>query len=603
MTKLLALDIETTGLDTIRGHGAVLGYCLYNDTTSLHHSWTPEAQQYLRHEVESGTVFICHNAEFDIKSLRQFGVRIPSGQYYCTKVLSHGVCPIRHQHSLASWGEELDYPKATQPSSFLTVWDDALAAYCMTDTKLTWYLWEHLSRHLTKDTRLADSYYNLHMPFVEVMMSLHGGLHVELDRLVPTLSELLAGYEHELTEFVYHYPTTPKLKKTPNGLVMTGKNVTPNTSSPLDIISVLLCSGWKPKDYTPAGLPATSKAILNRDLSEAPEGSALQLCLQRLLKVRALYGLQNNLLGLAKARDSHTGYIFGSWNQTGTDTHRLSSSEPNMQNVSARHPVWGPRIRGCFTPPPGYSMLVGDLSQIELSILAYYLELVVHDSSMAEASRNDTDFHDANASNWYNVASGADGFKQARSKAKNGIFASNYGAGAAKLSLTLGISYSEALEILTTVKENLSIGELQQVLYSQLRNERDVTKVQHENRRYNTGFFYDVLNTRHFYPAITATDQAARSSAERRAFNCLMQGGCASIFYKLCTQLEPHVTSVGGWFAGLVHDEAIIYVPTQHASDVLAVANQVFASFSLPTPQGGVKVKAEFSIVPDWSHK
>jgi DNA polymerase-1 len=603
MLKLIALDIETTTLETVRRKGSVLGLCIKNDALEESHPWGPAAIDRLHQLLADDYKFICHNAEFDIKSLRQFGVTIPRGSYYCTKVLSHGVCPIRLKHSLDSWGEELDYPKAKQPPSFLKEWDDDLAAYCMTDTKLTWYLWCHLRMHLDHDPRLADSYYNLHVPFIEVMMSLHGGLHVELERLVPALSELMSGYEDEVTSFTQHYPQVPKLKKTEGGLVMTGKVVTPNTSSPLDVVAVLMSNGWKPKEVTPSGVPATSKAILNRDLSEAPEGSPLQLCLQRLLKVRSLYGLQNNLFGLAKARDAESGLILGSWNQTGTDTHRLSSSAPNMQNVSARHPVWGPRIRACFTPPPGYAMLVGDLSQIELSILAYYLELMVHDSSMAEASRAGTDFHDANASNWYGVESGTTAFKAARSKAKNGIFASNYGAGAAKLSLTLGITYSEALEILTTVKENLSIGELQQMLYNQLRNERDVRKVSHENRKWNVGFFYDVLNTRHFYPEIVSKDQGARSSAERRAFNCLMQGGCASIFFKLCVQLEPYVTEVGGWFAASVHDECILYIPTQHAESVLLKANEVFASFHLPTPQGGVRVSAEFNIVQDWSEK
>lgn len=581
----------------------MLGYCLKNDDIESSHVWDEAGREYLRYLLSTGYKFVCHNAEFDIKSLRQFGVDVPRGSFLCTKVLSHGVNPIRLKHSLESWGEELDYPKAKQPPSFLSHWDDALAEYCMTDTKLTWYLWQHLEQHLKQDTRLADSYYNLHMPFVEVMMSLHGGLHVQLDRLVPVLSELVAGYERGVLAFEAAYPQVVKLKKSDNGLVATDKWVTPNTSSPLDVVSVLLSNGWKPKNFSPSGLPTTSKAVLNRDLLEATPGSPLATCLTSLLSVRALYGLKNNLFGIAKARDAATDMVFCSWNQTGTDTHRLSSSSTNVQNISARHPVWGPRIRGCFTPPPGYAMLVGDLSQIELSILAYYLELLVHDSSMAEASRNDVDFHDANASNWYGVEAGTAAFKPARSKAKNGIFASNYGAGAAKLSLTLGITYSEALEILTTVKENLSIGELQQLLYTQLRNERDVRRVDHENRRWRTGFFYDVLNTRHFYPEISSKDTAVRSSAERRSFNCLMQGGCASIFYKLCTQLEPHVTAVGGWFAALVHDEAIIYVPVAEAEHVLCVANDVFSSYHLDTPKGGVKVKAEFSIVEDWSHK
>jgi hypothetical protein len=63
------------------------------------------------------------------------------------------------------------------------------------------------------------------------------------------------------------------------------------------------------------------------------------------------------------------------------------------------------------------------------------------------------------------------------------------------------------------------------------------------------------------------------------------------------------VTEVGGWFAGLIHDEAILYIPTQHAEAVLETANKIFSSFKLDTPQGGVRVSAEFNIVNGWNEK
>lgn len=246
-------------------------------------------------------------------------------------------------------------------------------------------------------------------------------------------------------------------------------------------------------------------------------------------------------------------------------------------------------------------MLCGDLSQIELAILAYYLELLCRDSAMAEGNRAGRDAHDVNTTNWYGVSKEFDpvAFSQKRPMAKNGIFAAGYGAREERLSLTLNISRAEAREILNTVAATTEINQLKAIFWGQARRSRDVRKVGGKT----TGFFYDCLGSRGFYPQLTSHDKGERESAERQSFNALMQRGCSTIMQRLMNELLPTVASSGGWYAASVHDEVLVYVPTANASQVLAEANRVFNSLTLPTPQGGIYVRADFHAVQSWADK
>ena len=274
-----------------------------------------------------------------------------------------------------------------------------------------------------------------------------------------------------------------------------------------------------------------------------------------------------------------------------------------MQNISTRHKVWGKRVRSLFTAPPGYSMLVGDLSQIEICILAAYLEIVNDDSDMAQGAREGSDFHNVNTQNWFDITEDSPEWKSKRPIAKNGIFASSYGAKAMRLALTLGVSLSEAMEILGVVDSRTTINTLKQKVWNTARSPRDVKALYHQGRFVKAGFIYDSLGTRCFYPGLNSSVRYERTSAERQSFNALMQTGCFSIFAHLLNQSLPHVQAANGWVSATVHDEAHLMIPTEHAQQVLEAVNKVFNSYVIPTPKGGVPVRAEFAIVKNWSDK
>jgi DNA polymerase I-like protein with 3'-5' exonuclease and polymerase domains len=223
---------------------------------------------------------------------------------------------------------------------------------------------------------------------------------------------------------------------------------------------------------------------------------------------------------------------------------------------------------------------------------------------MADATREAKDLHDANTENWYKLHKGDKEFNAKRKIAKNGIFASNYGAGAKRVALTLNISIAEATEILNAVNSNLPLDELKSIFWQTLSVSRDIRPIRKGYASYTSGVFYDCMGVRHFYPDIMSRDRWSKQSAQRESFNALMQGGCASIFFSLCTKLlNEVVTPHLGWIAATVHDEVIFYVPTPYAETALVGANKIFNELVLPTPKGGVNVRADFKIVNSWGEK
>lgn len=248
-------------------------------------------------------------------------------------------------------------------------------------------------------------------------------------------------------------------------------------------------------------------------------------------------------------------------------------------------------------------MLIADLAQAELAILAYYLEVLCNDSSMAEGFRKGVDAHDNNTINWYGVNRDDPRFKSFRARAKNGAFAAGYGAMANRLSLTLNIPVEEALEILNTVSTKTEINRLKELLWGQLRATRDyIEPVFHGYRKYRQGFMYTLHGTRNFYPKITAKDRWDRSSAERQSFNSLMQTGCFEVFATLMLRTLPHIPE-GGWISNLTHDEAHIFVPEGTEGQALVDFNRAWSGYVMPTPQGGVPLGGEWGICKSWADK
>ncbi|UVD33218.1 DNA polymerase I [Plectonema phage Pbo-yong3] len=575
-------------------------------------------------------IFVIQNAAFDVMVLRHHGVDIPSGRYVDTKIAAHCINPQLGDYSLEGYGRSIDDEKIDYKAAMVRagLWDgdpedpaiydlplnDIMVSYGCQDAALTikWWLLDCLP-HLDADTRLRESYYNIHLPAVETTISLSNGLYIDRKRTLKTATELLGDIEEGYLEFSRRYPKVVKLRwdaekrEYEPKLQANGKPVmdTPNLNSPNDMVSLLLMNGWTPTEFKRnTGKPITSQDVLKLLIAEEDTPPRLRECAEFVQNLRSLIGIQNQLMQLLELV-GEDGMVRGSWNQTGTQTFRYSSSSPNMQNFSTRHRKWGKRVRACFTPPPGYVMFMGDLSQIELAIVAWYLEVLTGDSAMADGNRRGDDAHDTNTTNWYGVQKGTDEFKQSRPRAKNGIFAASYGAKYRRLALTIGCSFQEARDILETVERSTQITPLKQAVWDIMRQPRNVhpVRIPYSHRKTTTGFLYDCLNTRLFYPGITSTDRFTRESSERKAFNALAQGGCASILRLLCNRSLPYVQKGEGWFAGLIHDEAIGYVKEEYAEETLAHLNREWNSLVLPSEQGGVYVRADFKLVESWSEK
>jgi DNA polymerase I-like protein with 3'-5' exonuclease and polymerase domains len=622
MKKYVAFDLECDGLlATVTSiHCGCFISLDPDDVFRFMAIGTDDVVETVSDLVARGYTLVIHNAAFDVAVLRKFDAVIPPGSYVCTMVAHHKIYTGMYNYSLDALADnyrlerKINYKQALideglwfgEGSEWDVPYSQVMHDYCTRDTEIAGWLWQEALLHFERDKRLATSFWQVHMPFVEVIMSTSGGLYMNPTKVVTLAQELTDYYAQAEAGFLSRYPKVIKLRWDKQLAQYVPSQPTefkpPNLKSPNDVCSLLLANGWTPQELSEAGRPKTDQATLRYCLATEPEGTALHTLMTDLQSIKSDAGILSQLRTLCK----HLGddfYLRGNWKQCATVTHRLSSSAPNMQNLSTRNPRWGSKMRSLFTPPPGYAMLLGDFSQIELAILAYYLEEYNDDSTMAEAAREGRDFHDANTEAWYQITKDEEQFGAKRKVAKNGIFGANYGAGAKRLAFTLGISISEALEILLTVDERTSINGLKRKVWAVAADVRDVKPVQHGHRRFNSGFLYDYLGTRVCYPNINSTKSSEVAGAKRQLFNALMQTGCFSILADRCNAALPHIQKAGGWFAALVHDEAMVYVPEAEANSLLVTLNEVFGAFVLKTAQGGVPVRCEFELLNNWSEK
>jgi DNA polymerase-1 len=630
MDKYIACDIEATTLDTVRGEGSIHCIAFHNDDISVCYEWGDKAIDFLAGLLADGYILVFHSAQYDVPSLRHFtGFSLPPSQFRCTQVLAHAVNPQLHSYSLDSltgnkmhYGEEMvkagkfvrtskkkTWEKEEMSRLFAIPCNSILMAYNLQDARAAWGEWKALQPHLERDSRLRTAYETIQNPFVDVVISMHGGMHVDAASMYNLMLDLHTEYVHLMEEFLEKHRSIPKLRweKADKMWVPTGELVPPNLSSPADVASLLYLAGWTPSDFSnDTGRPCTDKYTLQSLVAKDSTPRPVVEVVKDMLAIRSIAGIKSqcqSVLDIMTEQRSTT--LHANWHQTGTKTGRLSSSSPNMQNFSTRHPKWGKRMRACFTPPPGYSMLVGDLSQVELAVLAYYLELYMDDSAMAQAVRDHEDIHDANTRNWTGVERGDEGFKAKRAICKNGAFASSYGAREKRLALTLCITLAEAREILHTLESSVPIEALKQFVYDVASSHRDIEPVRYQFKRCTAGFFYDCMSVRHFYPDLESRDRYLRSKAERQVFNCLMQGGVGSMFMTLCLRLLPYLNRVGGWISATVHDEIIFVVPDEYALEALEEGNKCFNSITLGDESTGryVPIRSSFDIVSNWSEK
>jgi len=265
---------------------------------------------------------------------------------------------------------------------------------------------------------------------------------------------------------------------------------------------------------------------------------------RKVLDYRSLAKLKSTYIdALPLLINPETGRVHTSYNQTVAATGRLSSSDPNLQNIPARTGQ-GRRIRGAFVPAPGHLFLAADYSQVELRIMAHMADV----PELADAFRKGEDIHRRTAAEIFGVmpdlVTG-----EMRNQAKTINFGVLYGMGAVSLAQQLGISRKEAQRFIDSYFER----------FPRIRRYIDETIAQAEK----DGFVTTLLNRRRYFPDITSPDRMARQQALRAAVNTTIQGTAADLIKKAMLDLDAALTK-GHHRSRMilqVHDELVLECP------------------------------------------
>jgi DNA polymerase-1 len=276
--------------------------------------------------------------------------------------------------------------------------------------------------------------------------------------------------------------------------------------------------------------------------------------------------------------DERTGRIHTSYHQAVAATGRLSSTDPNLQNIPIRTPE-GRRIRQAFIAPSGYRLLAADYSQIELRIMAH----LSGDEGLRDAFAADKDIHRATAAEVFGIEEEAVTAEERRS-AKAINFGLIYGMSAFGLGRQLGIGRSQAQEYVDLYFER----------YPGVKAYMDDTRA----RAHADGFVSTVYGRRLYLPEIESRNHQRRQYAERSAINAPMQGTAADIIKHAMLDVDWWITDSGtdARLIMQVHDELVLEVADDSADEIAAeVAKLMEGAASLSVP-----LKVDFGLGANW---
>jgi DNA polymerase-1 len=302
--------------------------------------------------------------------------------------------------------------------------------------------------------------------------------------------------------------------------------------------------GLKPGGRTPSGALSTRSEVLE-------ELAGLHPFPARLLEYRAHTKLKSTYFDtLPRVADARDGRVHTRFDQTGAATGRLSSSDPNLQNIPMRTPQ-GRAIRRAFVAPAGALLVGADYSQIELRVMAH----LAGDPQLIEAFTTGQDVHESTARRIFGVASGPlDPALRARAKVVN--FGVMYGMGARSLSQQMGIGLAEAQDFIA--------GYFQ--VYARVRQFLDRTVEEARSR----GYVQTLLGRRRYLPELATGRGAARAFAERAAINTPIQGSAADLMKLAMIRVHRGLMErrPSARLLLQVHDELLLECPVAEVAEV-----------------------------------
>jgi len=563
--ELIAFDTETTSIDAMRADIVGLslsiepGHACY---IPLGHDYPGAPKQLDRDAVlaalkpvfeDAGKPKLGQHAKYDINILSHYGIAV-QGLKHDSMLESYVWNATATRHDMDSLArlylgyETIKYEqvagKGAKQISFSQVDLDTACRYAAEDADVTLRLHHALWPKLESVPSLRKVYEDIEIPLVPVLAAMERrGVLIDGDEL-RRQSQQLGKRMLELQRQSY---------------ALAGREF--NLDSPKQLQAILFDElGLQAKLKTPTGQPSTNEEALEA-IADTHELPRLILDYRGLAKLRSTY--TDKLSGIVNPR---TGRVHTSYHQGAVATGRISSSDPNLQNIPVRTEE-GRRIRQAFIAPPGWKVMAADYSQIELRIMAH----LSGDEGLLRAFHEGGDVHRATAAEVFGVPP-EDITTNQRRAAKAINFGLMYGMSAFGLARQLGVDRGEASDYMARYFSR----------YPGVRAFMDATREQ----AHRDGYVETIFGRRLYLENLTSRNQGLRQGAERAAVNAPMQGSAADI-------IKRAMITVAGWINGRddvhmlmqVHDELVFEVRADAVDEVrAAVIERMSGAAELAVP-------------------
>lgn len=575
--ELFAFDTETTSIDYMQAELVGLSFAIEPGEAA----YVPVAHQYPGAPVQLGRDAVLarlkplledparpkvgHHLKYDAHVLAHYGIEL-DGIAFDTMLESYVLDSTASRHDMDSLAlkylglETIHYEdvagKGAKQIRFDEVDIDAATEYAAEDADVTLKLHRELWPRLKAEPRLAALLTELEMPLARVLLKMeHTGVLVDCDMLYEQSGEIRAkmtalekqahelaggpfnlGSPKQLQQIFFRQLGLPVLRKTPKGQPSTAEDVLQELAADFDLPRVIL-------DY------------------------------RALSKLRSTYTER-----LPECIDSDSGRVHTSYHQAVAATGRLSSSDPNLQNIPVRT-AEGRRIRQAFIAPPGCRIVAADYSQIELRIMAH----LSGDAALQKSFSAGEDIHRATAAEVLGLDPEAVTNDQRRS-AKAINFGLIYGMSAFGLARQLGIERGAAQEYVDRYFER----------YPGVKRFMDETR----ELAHRQGYVETVFGRRLYLPDINSQNGQRRQYAERTAINAPMQGTAADIIKRAMLAVHDWLLKTGADARMImqVHDE-LVFEATEPVTDELVreVTRLMEAAAELAVP-----LKVDTGVGANW---
>jgi DNA polymerase I len=574
---LISFNVETDSRDYMRAQIVGLSFAVAPGEAAyipLGHDYPGAPHQLDRDKVlaackplleDSTRPKLGHHQKYDAHALANYGIRL-AGQQFDSMLESYVLNSVATRHDMDTAVakylglQTIPYQdvagKGAKQISFNQVDVDRAADYSAADADITLQLHHALWPQIAALPALKTVYESIEQPLVAVLYRMERS-GVLVDRgLLKTQSSELAARMLELQTQAHAEAGTPF-----------------NVDSPKQLQEILFVKlGIPVMRKTPTGQPSTAEDVLE-ELAETYPLPKLILEYRGVTKLKSTYTDT-----LPEQINEATGRIHTSYHQAVAATGRLSSTDPNLQNIPIRTKE-GRRIRQAFVAPPGHSLVAADYSQIELRIMAH----LSRDASLLQAFAEDRDVHQATAAEVFSTPLGEVSADQRRS-AKAINFGLMYGMSAFGLARQLGIARGEAQKYMDVYFER----------YPGVKHYMQETRRQARE----TGYVETVFGRRLYLPEILSRNAALRQYAERSAINAPMQGTAADIIKRAMIEVDAWLqrSQIPARLILQVHDELILEV----ADEAIEAMTGPLQSHMAQAAALAVPLKVDVGVGRNW---